>query len=67
MEEPEQTMRGLQPPAPPRPPEKRGEDATEEEHTSPFPYAENFEEWVSDETAAPDGGPHRNAAGDADD
>ena len=25
-----------------------------DERTSPFPYAEAFDEWVADETAAPD-------------
>ena len=25
-----------------------------DERTSPFPYAEHFEEWVADETAAPE-------------
>ena len=55
VEEPEQTVRGLQPPAHPRPSEERGEDAATDERTSPFPYAENFEEWVADETTAPGG------------
>jgi len=41
-----------------------GEDAADG-RTSPFPYAENFGEWVADETAAPDGRQHREA-GDAD-
>lgn len=27
---------------------------TTDERTSPFPYAEDFDEWVADETAAPD-------------
>ena len=54
-EEPEQTVRGLRPPAQPRPSEERGDDAATDERTSPFPYAENFEEWVADETTAPGG------------
>lgn len=34
-----------------------------DECTSPSPYAEDFEEWVADEAAAPDG-PQRLDAGD---
>jgi hypothetical protein len=56
VEEPEQTARGLQPPAHPRPSEESGEDAAADERTSPFPYAEKFDEWVADETVAPDAG-----------
>ena len=55
MDEPEQTVRGLQPPSRPRPSEESGEDAAADERTSPYPYAENFDEWVADETSAPDG------------
>jgi len=29
-------------------------DEAADDRTSPFPYAENFDEWVADETAAPD-------------
>ncbi len=70
-EEPEQTVpppsvRRLQPPARPRPSDEDGEGAAADERTSPFPYAENFGEWVADETAAPDGRQHRREAGDAD-
>lgn len=65
-EEPERTARRPQPPAHPRASEERGEDAAADVRTSPFPYAEDFDEWVADETAAPDAGPHRSAAGDAD-
>ena len=32
-----------------------------DERTSPFPYAERFDEWVADETAAPD---DRSVSGD---
>ena len=59
VEEPEQTVprpsaRRLQPPAHPRPSGEVGEDsAAVDERTSPFPYAESFDEWVADETAAP--------------
>jgi len=28
------------------------DDAAADERTSPFPYAESFDEWVADETAA---------------
>ena len=65
-EEPKQTARGLEPTAHPHPSEERDEDSAAEDRTSPFPYAENFEEWVADETAARDGRQHRSAAGDAD-
>jgi hypothetical protein len=34
---------------------REGDDRTADERTSPFPYAENFDEWVADETAASDG------------
>jgi len=71
VEEPEQTVPPpragrLQPPAHPRPSDEDGEDAGADERTSPFPYAEKFDEWVADETAAPDGRQHRREAGDAD-
>jgi hypothetical protein len=66
VEEPEQTVRKRQLPAHPRPSEEHGEDAAANERTSPFPYAENFDEWVADETAAPDGRQPRSAADDAD-
>ena len=66
MEEPEEMVRGLQPPALPRPSEERGEAAAADERTLPVPYAESFEEWVADETAAPDGRQQRSAGGDAD-
>ena len=66
VEEPEQTVRAPETPAHPRPSEARGESAAADERTSPFPYAENFDEWVADETAAPDGRQDRSAAGDAD-
>ena len=61
----EPTERGLDPPADPRASEERGEDASADDRTSPFPYAEKFGEWVADEAAAFDG-PHRTVARDAD-
>ena len=72
MEEPEQTVPPprVHPPQPPihlRPSYEGGEDAAADERTSPFPYAEKFDEWVADETVAPDGWQHRRGAGDADD
>ena len=56
-EEPDQPARGptrRRPvrPAHARPSDDGGEDL--DERTSPFPYAESFDEWVADETAAPD-------------
>ena len=66
MEEPEETVRERRPPTHPRPSEERGEDAAADKGTSPFPYAENFDEWVADETAAPDGRQHDTRTGDAD-
>ena len=59
MEEPERTLpppsaRRLQPPAHPRPSDDGGGDAKADERTSPSPYAEQFDEWVADETAPPD-------------
>ena len=66
MEEPKETVRGLQPRAHSRPSEERGAAAAADERTLPVPYAENFEEWVADETAAPDGRQQRSAGGDAD-
>ena len=50
-EEPEQTK-----------PPRRGEgpaDPAVEDRTSPFPYAEKFDEWVADETAPLDTWPPR--------
>ena len=71
MEDPEQTIpppsvHRLQPPAHPRPSDEGEEDVAADERTSPFPYAEKFDEWVTDETGAPDA-EHRRKAGDADD
>jgi hypothetical protein len=68
--EPEQTDapkrgRRLQPPALPSPSDEGGEDAAAK-RTSPFPYAERFGEWVSDETAVPGGRQHRRVTGDTD-
>jgi hypothetical protein len=36
-------------------PSKEDEDEAANEDTSPFPYAESFDEWVADETTGPDG------------
>jgi hypothetical protein len=44
----------VQPLADPRPAGEGDDDAAADERTSPFPYAESFDEWVADETAAPD-------------
>ena len=45
----------LPPPADPRAAGGEGDDdAAPDARTSPFPYAESFDEWVADETAAPD-------------
>ena len=71
MEQPEQTIpppsvHRLQPPTHPCPSDEVGEDVAADERTSPFPYAEKFDEWVADETAAPDA-EHRREPGDADD
>jgi len=44
-----------QPPADPRAAGEGDDDAAPDARTSPFPYAESFDEWVADETAAPDG------------
>jgi hypothetical protein len=38
----------------PGPSQDRGDDAPAD-RTTPFPYAESFGEWVSDETAEPEG------------
>jgi hypothetical protein len=46
---------GLPTPAHPRQSDEGEEDAAADERTSPFPYAEKFDEWVADETAASDG------------
>ena len=63
---PEQAVRGLRPPAHPSASDESDEDPAERKRTSPFPYAESFDEWVADETADPDGRRHDSAAGDAD-
>ena len=69
--EPERTVPPLrgrrpQPPAQPGRSDEGGEDAAADERTSPFPYAERFNEWVADETAAPGGRQHRRVPGDTD-
>ena len=46
--------RRLRPAADPRSAEAREDDPAREERTSPFPYAESFDEWVADETAPAD-------------
>jgi hypothetical protein len=65
VDEPEPKVRKL-PPAHPGPSPEAGEAAPAEEHTSPFPYAEKFEEWVADETASRYARQHDSAAADAD-
>jgi hypothetical protein len=57
--EPEQTIpppgvRRTQPPERPRPSDEVGEDAAADQRTSPFPYAERFDEWIADETTPRD-------------
>ena len=49
-----------------RPSKEGSEGAAADERTSPFPYAENFDEWVAEETAASDGWQDRHQADDAD-
>ena len=61
VEEPEHTVRrqcraGTGSQRQRRPSDDGEEDAAADERTSPFPYAEKFDEWVADETAASDGG-----------
>ena len=46
--------RRLRPAADPRAAEACEDDPAREERTSPFPYAERFDEWVADETAPAD-------------
>jgi hypothetical protein len=58
-------MRRRESPAHPRPSEERDDDASEDARTSPFPYAEKFDEWVADEAAAFDGQEQRSPARDA--
>jgi hypothetical protein len=70
MGEPERTdppprRRRPQPRAQPGPSDER-DDAATDERTSPFPYAERFDQWVADETTAPDGQQHRQVTGDTD-
>lgn len=67
-DEAEQTVRRPESGGQPITPEERpadGPDGAGDERTSPSPYAENFDDWVADETAASDG-QHRTAARDAD-
>jgi hypothetical protein len=73
VEEPEQTApppvpsrHGLPAQAHPRQPDEGEEDAAADERTSPFPYAEKFDEWVADETAASDERRDRRDAGSPD-
>ena len=47
-----------------RPTDEDGDEAATEE-TSPFPYAENFDEWVADETTAPGGRQRPRDAGES--
>ena len=73
VEEPEQTApppvpsrRGLPTPAHPRPSDEGEEDVAADERTSPSPYADKFDEWVADETAASDERRDRRDAGSRD-
>ena len=56
VEQPEQTLEAPRPWSPSPAPRARSSDPDAEEtvadeHTSPSPYAEKFDEWVADETA----------------
>jgi hypothetical protein len=67
VEHPEQTAKPPRPRSTSTPSRGRSsaEDADEtvaDERTSPFPYAEKFDEWVADETA-PDEGQRRRKPG----
>jgi len=44
---------------PERSSDERDGDADADERTSPSPYADDFSEWVAQETAAPDERPRR--------
>ena len=73
MDDPDQTVpppvpsrHGLPTPAHPRPSDGGDDGATVDERASPFPYAENFDEWVADETAASGGRQHRRVTGSSD-
>ena len=73
MEEPQQTdpppvsgRHGLPTPAHPRPSDGGEDDLPADERTSPFPYAEKFDDWVAAETAASDGRQHRRDTGSRD-
>lgn len=57
-EQPEQTTPLRTVHRPPRPAEPDVED-----RTSPFPYAEKFDEWVADETAPSDAQPRHRRPG----
>ena len=50
---------GLPVPTHRHPSDEDEEDAAADERTSPSPYAEKFDEWVADETAASNGRQHR--------
>ncbi len=63
---PPPSARRLQPPARSRPSDAGDEDAAADGRTSPFPYAEKFDEWVADETAGSDGRQHRRDTGSRD-
>jgi hypothetical protein len=54
------------PAARPGPSDERSEEEATDGRTSPFPYAEDFDVWVADETGAPHRRQHRSAGGDAD-
>jgi hypothetical protein len=51
----------LPPPPHPRSSDEDADETGAEQRTSPFPYAEKFDEWVADETAS-DGQRHRSQA-----
>ena len=53
-------------PVRPRPSDEGSEGAAADDRTSPFPYAENFDDWVAEETAAPEGSQHPRRADAAD-
>ena len=60
----EEAEEAVTPPVPsrpdlPAPGDEDEEDAAADDRTSPSPYAEKFDEWVADETAATNGRQHR--------
>lgn len=70
VDEPEQrttppvsSRHGFPSPADPRVSDEGDEDLAADGRTSPFPYAEKFDEWVADETAASEGRQDRRDTG----